>query len=115
VTATDARTTPNPTVEPTYEVVWPRSALGVQSHRLAPRLDTLEGRRVGFVWDYLFRGDELFPVLERELTSRYPGLSVVGYDTFGNVHGPDEAAVVAALGERLAAHRVDAVVVGMGC
>ena len=108
-------------MEPTYDVVWPRSPRGVHSRRLADRLtgsegrQPLEGKRIAFLWDYLFRGDELFPVLERELTSRFPSLEVVGYDEFGNIHGGDEAAVVAGLPAALAARHIDAVVSGMGC
>lgn len=104
-----------PPDEPTYDAVWPKSPRGVSQRRLAPRLDSLEGKRIAFLWDHLFRGDELFPVLERELTGRFDGLEVVGYEEFGNTHGPDEADVVAAVGERLKARHVDAVVSGMGC
>lgn len=102
-------------MEPRYEVVWPKSPRGVQPRRAADRLNTLDGKRIGFVWDYLFRGEEIFPVLERALTERYPGLTVVGYDTFGNIHGPDEHALVEALPGTLDEHGIDAVVVGNGC
>ena len=97
-----------------YECVWPKSALGVTSGRAAQRPATLEGLRVGFVWDFMFRGEDLFPVLERELKARF-GVEVVGYDMFGNIHGGDEAAVVEALPGRLDEHGIDAVVVGNGC
>lgn len=102
-------------MEPVYDVVWPKSALGVQRRRAATRVQSLEGARIGFVWDYMFRGEELFPVLERELRARFTGLEVVGYDTFGNIHGPDEHAIVAALPGTLDEHSIDAVVVGNGC
>lgn len=101
--------------EPQYDVVWPKSALGVQPGRVAPRLATLDGARIGFVWDYLFRGEEIFPVIQRELERRHPGLSVVGYDAFGNIHGPHEHALVEALPGTLDEHSIDAVVVGNGC
>ncbi len=42
------------------------------------------------MWDYLFRGDEIFPVLETELVERFPDVEIVGYDVFGNTHGADE-------------------------
>lgn len=100
--------------DPTYAVVWPRSPLGVRPARLAPRLDSLDGRRIGLLWDYMFRGEELFPVLARELTARYPGVEFVGYDVFGNVHGPDEAQVVGEIPSVIAARGVDAVVAGVG-
>ena len=104
-----------PLAEPTYDVVWPKSPLGVQSKPLAARLDTLVGKRVGFVWDYMFRGEEIFPTLQQVLQERFAGLEVVGYETFGNIHGPDEAGLVRRLPDTLRHHRVDAVIVGNGC
>jgi hypothetical protein len=102
-------------VEPTYDVVWPRSPQGVQRRRAAPRLGTLAGKRVAFLWDYLFRGDELFPVLESELVARFEGIEIVGYETFGNLHGTDEKVRVGRLPDDLRSRGVDAVVSGMGC
>lgn len=102
-------------MEPIYEVVWPRSPQGVQRRRRAARLDSLAGRRVAFLWDYMFRGDELFPVLERELTARFPDIEILNYDVFGNLHGADEKARVGRLPDDLRNRGVDAVVSGMGC
>ena len=98
-----------------YDVVWPRSPRGVQQRRRADRLDTLTGRRVAFLWDYLFRGDELFPVLAKELTNRFEGIEIIGYEEFGNLHGTDEKERVGRLPEQLRDRGVDAVVSGMGC
>lgn len=102
-------------MEPVYDVVWPKSPRGVQPRRAATRPDTLAGKRVGFVWDFMFRGEELFPVLEAELVRRFEGITVVGYDAFGNIHGPDEFRVVEALPGVLDEHSIDVVVVGNGC
>ena len=102
-------------MEPAYDVVWPKSPQGAQRRRAAERVRSLDGARIGFVWDYMFRGDELFPVLERELRARFNGLEVVGYDTFGNIHGPQEHALVEALPGTMHEHSIDAVVVGNGC
>ncbi len=102
-------------MEPTFDVVWPRSPSGVERRRQAPRLDDLNSRRVAFLWDYLFRGDELFPLLETELTARYPDIEIVGYQTFGNLHGPDEKERVGRLPDDLRNRGIDAVVSGMGC
>ncbi|MCU1396668.1 MAG: hypothetical protein JWM34_5096 [Ilumatobacteraceae bacterium] len=101
--------------EPMYDVVWPRSPLGVQSRQAAQRLETLVGKRIAFVWDYLFRGEEIFAALERTLKHRYEGIEVVGYDVFGNIHGPDEHAIIRDLPMALTEHGIDAVVVGNGC
>ena len=98
-----------------YDVVWPGSALGVQAQRQAERLDTLAGKRVAFLWDYIFRGDEIFPILEVELTKRFEGIEIVGYEEFGNLHGSDEKERVGALPQNLRDRGVDAVVSGMGC
>lgn len=102
-------------MEPTYDVVWPRSPRGVQQRRRADRLDTLAGKRVAFLWDYLFRGDELFPLLAKHLTERYDGIEIVGYEEFGNLHGADEKERVGRLPDDLRHRGVDAVVSGMGC
>jgi hypothetical protein len=104
----------SPSPEPAFDVVWPKSPLGVQRRRRAPGLGDLRGRRIAFIWEYMFRGDELFPELQRHLSQHY-GVEVVGYEAFGNTHGPDEAAVVAALPEALRRWRVDAAVSGVGC
>ena len=64
------------------------------------------------MWEYLFRGDELFPVLAEELQAR--GAEVVGYEAFGNVHGPDEAQLVGEIPSVIAARGIDAVVCGVG-
>ena len=99
----------------TYDVVWPRSPRGIQNRLRAERLDSLEHKRVAFLWDYLFRGDELFPVLAKELTNRFEGIEIVNYDEFGNLHGSDEKERVRRLPDELRDRGVDAVVSGMGC
>ncbi len=98
-----------------YDVVWPRSPRGIQQRRRADRLDTLDGKRVAFLWDYLFRGDELFPVLATELTRRYRAVEIIDFAEFGNLHGSDEKERVGRLGDDLRDRGVDAVVSGMGC
>lgn len=98
-----------------YAVFWPRGQRALKPHPLAPRLDSLAGKTVAFVWDYLFRGDEIFPMLERELQRRYPDLRFVGYETFGSTHGEHEHEVVAGLPDKLRALGADAVISGIGC
>lgn len=98
-----------------YSVVWPRSEKTVDITPLAKRLDTLEGKTVCELWDYLFRGDEIFPWLEDELRERYPGIKFVRYDEFGSTHGEDEAEVLRNLPQRLKELGADAVISGMGC
>ena len=102
-------------MEFTFDVIWPKSPKGVQSRPLADRIDTLNEKRVAFLWDYLFRGDEIFQVLEAELIEQFPDVEIVGYDVFGNTHGGDEKEMVAGLPNGLSSRHIDAVVSGMGC
>ena len=67
------------------------------------------------LWDYVFRGDEVFEFLEQGLAARFPGVRFVSWREFGNTHGSDEREVVASLPAKLKANGVDAVISGMGC
>jgi len=98
-----------------YRVVWPRGARTVEATDVAPRLTTLAGKTIGQLWDDLFRGDEIFPMLEEKLQRRFPGVRFVRYDTFGSTHGRHEQRVLAELPEMLRRHEVDAVISGMAC
>ncbi len=99
----------------TERVLWPRGPKTIDVRPLARRLDTLEGRTVGELWDDLFRGDEIFPMLEFELTRRFPGVRFVSYRAFGSTHGGEEHRTLAELPSKLQQHGVDAVISGMAC
>lgn len=71
-------------------------------------------RHVGFVWDNVFRGDEIFRIAEEELRAQDPSLTFVPHQAFGDIHGRDAAYAVASLPSRLRAEEVDAVIVGVG-
>ncbi|MBI4189843.1 MAG: hypothetical protein HY525_04825 [Betaproteobacteria bacterium] len=98
-----------------YEVLWPRSPRHVTKKSLARRLDSLEGKTIAQLWDFLFRGDEVFSGLEQELRARFPGVRFIGWREFGNTHGKDEREVVASLPRRFKELGVDAAISGMGC
>ena len=98
-----------------YDALWPRSPRQVQLKPLAKRLDTLEGKTIAQMWDYVFRGDEVYAVLEEGLKKRFPNIRWVSYKEFGNTHGGDEREVVASLPRRLKELKVDATISGMGC
>ncbi len=98
-----------------YKVVWPGGKKVVEKAQFARRLDSLEGKTIGELWDWVFRGDEIFPAVEREMARRYPGIKFVSYKTFGNTHGGDEAKVIAALPQKLRENKCDAILSGMGC
>lgn len=99
----------------TYAVVWPRSAKSVEAKPLAPRLDTLDGKTVAFLWDDLFRGDEIWPIIKDELAQRYKDVRFVDHDQFGSTHGDDEHRVLAELPDKIKSMKIDAIVSGMGC
>jgi hypothetical protein len=98
-----------------YEALWPRSPRQAKVKPLAPRLATLDGKTVAQLWDHVFRGDEVFELLEAGLKARFPRVRFVSWREFGNTHGSEEREVVAALPGRFKALGVDAVVSGMGC
>ena len=78
-----------------------------QSH--APRLDRLEGKRIGFVSNEQWQAYRMLPMLKKLLEADFPGIEVLPIDAFpqGNaVIGSEEtAALVKQSG-------VDAVIVG---
>ena len=98
-----------------YTVVWPRGEKAQALQPLAARPESLAGRRIAFLWDYLFRGDEIFPMLAEGLRERFPGIEVIDYGTFGSTHGDEEHEILAGLPERLRELKADAVISGMGC
>jgi hypothetical protein len=98
-----------------YAVVWPRSAKAVEIKPLAKRLDAMDGKTIAFLWDDLFRGDEIWPILKQELSGRHAGVTFVDHDVFGSTHGDDEHRVLAELPEKIKSMKIDAVVSGMGC
>jgi len=98
-----------------YEVLWPRSAKQKAVKPLAPRLDTLDGKTVVQLWDYMFRGDEVFALLEEALKERYPNVKFVNWRVIGNTHAADEREVLADLPRRLKELGADAAISGMGC
>ncbi|MBI2015961.1 MAG: hypothetical protein HYS77_10560 [Candidatus Rokubacteria bacterium] len=100
--------------EPLYEVVWPLGPAAAPTAALASRTPDLRGRTIGELWDYLFKGEEIFPLIRRALARRYPGVSFVEYGTLGTIHGRDEAELAASLPGLLRTHRCDAVISAIG-
>jgi hypothetical protein len=98
-----------------FEVAWPRGPSAVKIIPLAKRLDTLAGKTIGEMWDWIFRGDEIFPVVEKELADRYPGVKFVSYKEFGNPHSANEPKVYEELPALAQKHGCDAFIVGVGC
>lgn len=100
--------------EPRYDVVWPLSRKAVQPRAAAPRVRDLNGTTIGELWDVIFRGEMIYPLLRKHLQSRYPGARFVEHSEFGNFYGPREKTVVAQLPEKLRGHDCGAAIVGIG-
>ncbi|MBD1549347.1 hypothetical protein [Roseibium aggregatum] len=98
-----------------YETLWPGGQTAVQTFPSAARPARLDGLVVAFVWDYVFRGDEIFPILQEALAEAYPTMTFVNYDTFGNTFGGDEHGVLERMPKLLAARGIDVAVSGVGC
>ena len=96
-------------------MLWPRGRRTATAKAGAPRLQTLRGKTIGHLWDDLFRGDEIFPMLEGALAQRFPGVKFVDYRTFGSTHGAEEHEVLANLPARMRELGVDAIISGMAC
>ena len=100
--------------EPRYEVLWPSSRKAVKNAAAATRVPDLNGKVVCELWDILFRGDTIYPMVREYIRSRFPGVKFVDHTEFGNFHGARERDVVKALPERLKEFKADAVIVGIG-
>jgi hypothetical protein len=76
----------------------------------------LSGKTVGYVWDYLFRGDEMFTAVSELIRSRYQDVTFLGPEVFGNIHGADaeERDSLEKLPARLREYGVDVAVVAVG-
>lgn len=100
--------------EPVFHVVEPAGPPRPAQLQPVPGVADIAGARIGFVWDLLFKGDLVFDAIAAELEQRHPGVEFVGYQAFGDIHGPEEARVLSELPELLRQERVDAVVAGVG-
>ena len=100
--------------EPVYQVVWPLGKSVYEDLPIADEIPDLSGKTVCELWDWLFKGDEVFSILREVLARQHPGVKFVDYTQFGNTAGRNEREVVAALAERLREHRCDAVISGIG-
>ena len=107
------------TEDKVYEVVSPLGGLFVEMITMAPRLDTLEGKTIGEIWNGGFRGDESFPIIEKMLRERYPTVKMIPYTEFplitiASLHPEDKEKTLEALRAELKQKGCDAVITGNG-
>lgn len=100
--------------EPEFEVLWPLGKKAVRAKQGAARLPDLSGKTVAELWDYIFHGEVIYPMIREHLRSRYPGVRFVDYSNFGNFHGPKGREIVAGLAAKLRSLGCDAVISGIG-
>ena|SRR5687768_7693017 len=98
-----------------YEVVWPSGERKQTMRPLANRLDTLNGKTIGQLWDYLFAGDEVYAALEDKLREQYPDVKFVSWREFGSTHAVNEKELLASLPQRFKELGVDAAISSMAC
>jgi hypothetical protein len=98
-----------------YDVVWPCGERRLKMRPLAKRLDTLSGKTVAQLWDFLFAGDEVFTALEEKLRERYPDVKFVSWREFGSTHAVNEKELLASLPQRFKDLGVDAAISSMAC
>lgn len=104
------------TGEERFAALWPVEAAAPASTAAVPAMSDLDGRTVAFLWDYLFKGPEMFELVARSLRSEYPTMSFVGHEVFGNIHGTgaEERQRVAEIPDKLREWGVDAAVLAVG-
>ena len=100
--------------ESLFEVVWPLGKSLSKALSPARHVQDLAGKTVCEIWDRVFRGEVMFPLIRETLKKRYSGIKIVDYDVFGNTHGPNETEVIAAIPGLLREHGCDVVISGVG-
>ena len=60
-------------------VVSPVGLPGHQQTAIAPRLETLQGKTIGEVYNHHFKGNQMFGMYRQLLQQRYPGVRVIPY------------------------------------
>ena len=103
-----------------YEIVSPLGEPVMKMITMAPRLNTLEGKTIGEIWNGGFRGDESFPMIERMLRERYPTVKMVPYSEFpvvtiASLHPERKQETLEALRVEIKKRGCDAVITGNGC
>lgn len=99
-----------------YQVVSPAGVPASKERNVAASLPDLNGKVIGELWNWGFRGDETFPVIEEAIRLQYPDVKFVDYRVFGNFHDPSrEAEKMKELPDLLKQYGCDAVIVGNGC
>jgi hypothetical protein len=98
--------------EPSFRVVHPVSRRPVVARTSNADLPGLAGKKIALVWDYLFRGDDVFRLVKERFRAERSGVEFVDYEVFGDIHGHDE--LLGQLSSRLEETGVDGTIVATG-
>jgi hypothetical protein len=100
--------------EPHYEVVWPLGKSTTELVEMQPRIADLSNTTVAALFHVGFRDGEVLATLQEELTQLYPGIQILTRDVLGDIHGRNEAQVLAELPDKFREYRVRAAICGVG-
>jgi hypothetical protein len=99
-------------------VISPLGLPATQNKGIARRLDTLEGKTVGEVYNHHFKGDQMFALYRQLLQQRYPGVRIVPYTELPASYVGGDPATQRRIAQEVAARAkekgVDALIAGNG-
>jgi hypothetical protein len=99
---------------PLFDVVWPLGKSASSPVDPAPPLADLNGKSICELWDFRFKGDQMYTILNEELRKRFPNVRIVECMAMGNTDGNNEREYVANLPALLREHGCDAVISSVG-
>lgn len=100
--------------EPQYAALYPLSSKNRGTTAGAPRIPDLNDKTVCEIWDGIFRGETIYPLVREYIKARFPRVRFVDPAAFGNFYGARDHAILSALPEKLKEFKVDAAIVGIG-
>jgi hypothetical protein len=98
--------------EPSFEVVHPVSRRPAVVRTSSADLAGLAGKKIALVWDYVFKGDDVFRLVKERFRAERSGVEFVDYEVFGDIHGHDD--LLERLPSRLEEMGVDGTIVATG-
>jgi hypothetical protein len=98
--------------EPSFDVVHPVSRRPVVARTSNADLPGLTGKKIALVWDYLFRGDDVFRLVKERFHAGRSRVEFVDHEVFGDIHSHDE--LLDQLPRRLEEMGVDGTIVATG-
>ena len=95
--------------------LWPLSHRVVKRVPQAPRVANLNGKTICELWDVIFRGETIFPLVREHIRKRFPGVKFIEYSEIGNFYGArEEQDIATRLPEMVKAKGADAAIIGIG-